>query len=267
MRITIVGSGTAVPEPGRVCSGYHVAVNSTRLLLDVGPGVVHHMARFGINWKRLTHLALTHFHNDHVGDLPYLLFALRWGMTPPRSAPLLLAGPPGTRELMNRLGAAFGSHVEAPDFPVRVHEMDDGDALDLGGGARLLACRTRHTDASLAYRVESPNGTLAYTGDTGADPELARFAAGAEVLIAECSLPDDEAQDIHMTPGRLADFARTAQPGRLVVVHMYPQLAGIDVPALLKDHGWTGETVCARDGMKLRIGASAGSLDDLTVPG
>lgn len=267
MRITIVGSGTAVPEPDRACSAYHVAVNSTRLLLDVGPGSVHHMARFGINWKRLTHVALTHFHNDHIGDLPYLLFALRWGMTPPRSAPLQLLGPPGTRELLDRLGAAFGSHVAAPDFPLQIHEMDDGDALDLGGGARLAACRTRHTDASLAFRVETYDGTLAYTGDTGVDPDLARFVSGADVLIAECSLPEEEAMDPHMTPARLADLARTAQPGRLVVVHVYPQLTGADWPALLKDHGWRGETVRGRDGMKLRIGASADSLDDSAVPG
>ncbi|MEJ2678359.1 MAG: ribonuclease Z, partial [Gemmatimonadota bacterium] len=253
MRITIEGSGTAAPEPDRVCSAYHVAVNGTRLLLDVGPGAVHHMARFGINWKRLSHVALTHFHNDHVGDLPYLLFAMHWGMVPPRTAPLQLAGPPGTRDLLERMGKAFGTHVQAPDFPLQVHELDDGDALDLGGGARLLACRTRHTDASLAYRVETPDGTLAYTGDTGADPDLSRFVAGAEVLIAECSLPDDEAMDSHMTPGRLADLARTAQPNRLVAVHMYPQLAAVDLATLLKDHGWNGETVAARDGMKLRI--------------
>jgi ribonuclease BN (tRNA processing enzyme) len=225
------------------------------------------MARFGINWQRLTHVALTHFHNDHVGDLPYLLFALRWGMLPPRAAPLHLAGPPGTRELLDRLGVAFGSHVQTPDFPLDVHEMADGDALDLGGGARLLACRTRHADASLAYRVESGDGTLAYTGDTGVDPDLARFAGGADVLIAECSLPDDEAMDPHMTPARLADLARAAQPGRLVVVHVYPQLAGVDLVALLQKHGWAGATVRAEDGMKLRIGTSADSLDDSAMPG
>ncbi|HKJ92128.1 MAG TPA: ribonuclease Z [Longimicrobiales bacterium] len=267
MRLTIVGSGTAAPEPDRVCSSYHVAVNGVRLLLDVGPGAVHHMARFGIDWKRLSHVALTHFHNDHTGDLPTLLFALRWGMLPPRYQPLHLAGPPGTRDLITRMGAAFGSHVDMPDFPVHVHEMEDGDTLELHDGARLRALRTRHTDASLAFRVEAPDATLAYTGDTGPDPDLAAFVAGADTLVAECSLPDDEAQDGHMTPSRLAHLAHAAQPGRLVVVHVYPQLAGVDLAVALRDRGWAGETVRAHDGMKLNVGSAPGLLDDSGVSG
>ncbi len=254
MRLTVLGSGTAAPEADRVCSAYLVEAGATRLLLDCGPGAVHHAARFGAEWAAITHVALTHFHNDHVGDLPYLFFAWSWGRAEPRSAPLTVLGPTGTRALLAGMGRLFGSHVAKPPFRVEVLEVGHGDAVELGD-TRVRVHRTPHTDQSVAYRVEA-DGAVGYTGDTEHDAALAAFFAGVDLLIAECSLPDDEAVAGHLTPSGLAELARRARPGRLVVTHVYPQLARLDVAGLLADAGWDGVAVRARDGLVLETEAS-----------
>src|SRR3990172_11088705 len=118
MQITCVGTGTAVPERDRACSGYWVAAGDARLLVDCGPGVVHSLARLGVSWSDLTHLVLSHFHNDHIGDVPFLFFALHYGVTEPRRTPLMVIGPSGTKQLFGRLGRAFGSHIRRPAFAV-----------------------------------------------------------------------------------------------------------------------------------------------------
>ena len=77
MRLTTIGTGTAAPSRGRVQSGHLVEAGAVRLLMDCGSGVASRMADLGVQWQTITHLAITHFHADHVVDLPTLLYAWR----------------------------------------------------------------------------------------------------------------------------------------------------------------------------------------------
>jgi ribonuclease BN (tRNA processing enzyme) len=250
MKLTCVGTGTAAPEADRACSGYWVEAGGSRLLLDCGPGVVHSLARLGLDWPRVTHLLLTHFHNDHVGDVPFLFFALHYGVAEARRAPLTVIGPVGTKQLFDRLGAAFGRHVSRPRFGVSFRELPGGGDVALPD-LRVRAHATPHTPGSLAFRVEQGGAAFGYTGDTGASEALAAFMRGVDVLVAECSLPDDAAMDAHLTPARLARIAAAARPGVLVPTHVFPQLGREGLPEALRRAGWEGKTVVAHDGTTL----------------
>jgi ribonuclease BN (tRNA processing enzyme) len=263
MPLIAIGTSTVVPAADRVCACLYVEHSGVRLLLDCGPGAAHHLARFGVPWPTLTHVALTHFHTDHVGGLPALFFALRHALEAPRTAPLGVIGPRGTRRLFQRLADALGEYLVEPGFPLRFVELDAGDeggagdvACDLPGGLRLRARATRHTEASLAYRLDDAAGAglLGYTGDTGPDPSLGDFMAGVHTLVAECSLPDDRAMDTHLTPSSLAAIARRAAPRRLIATHIYPALLQQDVARLIRAAGWDGEVVVAEDGMRWDVG-------------
>lgn len=275
MELTVVGSGTVVPSAERVCSSYFVDAGDARVLLDCGPGTVHHLARFGLPWSRLTHVVVSHFHTDHVGDLPMLLFALKHGLRPRREGPLELVGPPGFRALVGRLAQAFGPYVLDPGFPLRVVEapagspaafpdapvaettlLEDDAGLwtapgrELAPGLRLRCARTPHTDRSVAWRLDGGR-SIGYTGDTGYADDVADFLTGVDLLVAECSLPDEEALDTHLTPSRAARLASRAEPGRLLLTHVYPQLAGRDLPALVRAAGWEGDVAVATDGLRV----------------
>lgn len=252
MKLTVVGSGTAAPEPERVCSGYLVEHEDTRLLLDCGPGVVHHLARFGLPWPTLDHLFITHFHNDHIGDLPMLLFAMKHALRPSRTRPLSIWAPRGIRERLRGMEAGLGRHVADPGFPLVIREVGPGDDLAVGGVVVRVG-KAPHTEESLCFRLEAAGATLGYTGDTGPSEEVARFLAGADLLIAECSVPDGVEMETHLTPSRLARMATLAGPGRLVVTHVYPELDARDVPSLLRAAGWEGATIRARDGLSLAV--------------
>jgi ribonuclease BN (tRNA processing enzyme) len=253
VELTVVGSGTAAPEAERVCAAFWVETASARILLDCGPGAVHHMARFGLTWPELDHLLISHFHNDHIGDIPALMFALKWGVERRRTAPLTVWGPAGLTDRLARLEHAFGDHVTDPGFPVEVRELDGGASGTLDDDVAFDCARTPHTDASLAYRLAAGGAVLGYTGDTGPSPELGEFLRGVDLLVAECAVPDDEAMDTHLTPTSLADMARIAAPGRLLVTHVYPRLARQDLVGLLRAAGWSGETLVAEDGLRIRV--------------
>jgi ribonuclease BN (tRNA processing enzyme) len=249
--VRVVGCGTATPDADRVASGFFIETSGLKLLLDCGPGVVHHMARFGLPWQSITHLLITHFHNDHIGDVPALFFAWKWGMLPPRSTPLHILAPKGMHTRLKHMGHAMGEHMQNPGFPIDVDESTGEDAWLLHDVVHVRTLRTPHTPESIAFRLDGPDGSIGYTGDTGYSEQLAVFMSRVDLLIIECSLPDDLAMDAHLTPNRAARMAQQANPGALVVTHVYPQLDRETLPDLLRAAGWTGDTVVAHDGMSI----------------
>ena len=253
MELTVVGSGTAAPEPDRAAACYMVHLAPSTILLDCGPGALHSMARFGLPWQHISHLCISHFHTDHVGDVPALLFALKYGQLPPREQPLVVYGPKGLRRFFRKLAAAFGEYIEDPGFPLELVELKPGTRLALNDVAHISAAPTPHTGASVAYRIERAERALGYTGDTGLHVDVGAFLQSLDLLIAECSLPDDLAMDTHLTPARLAALARVALPRRILVTHVYPQLDRRDIIDLVRKQGWDGEMVIAEDGMKIEI--------------
>jgi len=254
MRLTILGSGTLLPDPMHQSPAHFLEFGDVRLLLDCGSGALHGMARERLWWRGLSHLLVTHFHTDHVGDLAPILFALEHGVRPQREEPLVLLGPRGLREHLEALGRAHGGYVTDPGFPVDVIELAGGDQYaDAGGRFILRTHGTPHTDVSLAVRVETPSGAVGYTGDTGPSAALVAFLTGVNVLIAECSLADPVALDTHLSPRSLAELARAAAPELLLVTHFYPPLRPHQLPELIRRAGYKGALFVANDGTAVEV--------------
>ena len=252
--LIVAGCGTVVPEGDRAASSYWVSMAGARVLFDCGPGAVQALARLELPWHGLTDLVLSHFHADHVGALPGLFFAFRHGLEAPRTRPLHVWGPAGTRRFLERLAGAYGAFVLDPGFPVRIEEVAPGKARALPGGALLEAHKTPHTGESVAWRLDGPAAGFGYSGDTGPSAELGPFMRGVGALVCECSLDDAEATDNHLSPGRVAAVAAAARPGRLVLTHVYPHFRRRnDVARLVAEAGYKGETCLAREGLRVTL--------------
>ena len=232
--LTALGTGTIALTPKRVRAGYLVETGDVRLLMDCGSGVTQRLAELEIPWMMITHVAITHFHIDHIGDLASLIFAWRYGSLPPRAAPIEIIGPVGTQSLLERIAAAYGQWVLAPGFPVTVRELAPGDIVALSGDVALSCRKVPHTDESIAYSVKSGAARIVYSGDTGYDESVADWAAGSDLLLCECSLPAQMAIPEHLTPEQCAGLALRARPGLLALTHLYPPLDRVDVLALVR---------------------------------
>jgi ribonuclease Z len=255
-RLVVVGSGTVVPEGDRSGSSFFYEAGSARVLIDCGPAAVQSMARLRVPWQDLTDVVLTHFHTDHVGDLPALFFSLTYGLMPDtRETPLDVWGPPGVTGVFAGLEAALGDYFTNPGFTVRVHEVGPGAEVRLEGGPFLRTHKTPHTPESQAVILDHGTGRIGYTGDSGPSTTLGGFLAGLTALACECSLPDHLVGDNHLSPASVARIAGEARPDVLLLTHIYPQFReASDVPGLVREAGYHGNIEVARDGLVVPLG-------------
>jgi len=252
MRLTTLGTGTVALTAERACAGHHLVAGDVRLLMDVGSGVCLRLAREGIAWGEITHVAFTHFHTDHIGDYATLVQAWRYGQLPPRSAPLTVIGPTGTADLLQRIATMHGDWVLDPGFPLHVVELAPGASHDLGDGVVISATKVPHTDESVALSVTRGGRRVVYSGDTAYDPMVAEWARGADLLLLECSLPEEMAVPSHLTPAQCGAIAAAALPRHLVLTHFYPPVERTDVRAIIAAH-YAGPVTLAADGSTFEI--------------
>lgn len=252
MNLTVLGSGTVVPDGQRNSSGYFLQAGSVRMMLDCGAGTVHALARYGLPWKAMTHLFLSHFHVDHIGELPALMFAFRWGMREQRAEQMRIIGPRGLDRVIEKLDEALGPRLFEPRFPLIVEMLDPGDLIYAVEDCALSVFKTPHTEESLAMRIEQGGNTICYTGDTPYCNELAGFFSGADLLVSECSYEEPKPGSIHLSVDEVARLAAESDAKRLLVTHFY---FDVDEGLLTRRiaQSYKGEILIGRDGMNVSI--------------
>jgi ribonuclease BN (tRNA processing enzyme) len=244
MRVTILGSGDAFGAGGRFHSAYLTEVEGATFLLDCGPSILQSAKQVSWDLGKLDAVLLTHLHGDHFGGVPFLFMEYKYET--PRSRPLAIYGPEGTRRRIELLFSALyeKSASEPLPFPVEYHELTPGQAVRLGE-AEVTAVPVHHVPelTAFGYRVQVQGRTFLYSGDTAWTEELASYASGVDLFVCECSTFETRL-DIHVSYPEIAARARDLGCRRLVLSHL-----GSEPLARL------GELTleCARDGMTLDL--------------
>lgn len=246
MRVTFLGTGSAMPTPDRVQTGLLLAEGDHRLLLDCGSGILHRLAGTGTGYEGIDALLLSHHHLDHVADCLPLLKA-RWLAGSPS---LEIAGPPGTADLVDGL---LGVHGYLKDrFDLTIRDVEGGPVSIAGFEARTL--ETRHSMAGYAYRFDGADGSFTFSGDSEAFDDLAAFADGSTVFAVDCSFPDDVDVSNHPTPSELGETLAGYEYGRVVLTHLYPHTDGAHSEMLASiGQRYDGKVSFAHDGLTVEI--------------
>jgi ribonuclease BN (tRNA processing enzyme) len=252
MKLTILGSGTAQPSSDRNSAGYVVEANGMKLLLDCGAGTLHALAKYEIQWQRLTHIFVSHFHVDHVGELASLLFAFRYALTEDRHESLTLIAHQGIERVLTGLKVAFGEKIFNLKFPFRVMAVEPKKSLTINNQIRLEFAKTPHTDESLAIRITENQQSISYTGDTGFSPDLIRFFGQTDVLISECSFEESDAKGRHLSIDEVARLAQAAKVKRLIATHFYFSMGDEALINQLRRE-YSGEIFVGKDGLQIEI--------------
>ena len=256
MKLTVLGSGSAMAVPDRAQAGYLLDDGDRSLLVDCGSGVLQRLAGTETGYEGVSTVLLTHHHLDHVSALLPLMKA-RWLAGEEH---LEVVGPSGTKSLVDGL--------------LDVHDYLDG-RIDLAirevsaarpftaAGFDVAARETRHSMDGFAYRFAPPgtdgldpsDGPLTLSGDTEAFGGMAAFADGSDVLVHDCSFPDGVDVSNHPTPTQLGESLAGTDIGTVYLSHLYPHTGGREreMARSVREAGFDGDVEVASDGLRVEV--------------
>lgn len=251
VKFTVLGSGTLIPVPDRGNSGYFLQSGNTGILIDGGSGALRKMADFDLDYLDIDGICYSHLHPDHTFDLIPLLFALKHDPRAEKRSVLKITAPIGFKHYFKSLMDIYEEWVMPEDLDVEIEEISRGSSsID---NISFQCGHTEHTEQSITYRFsDGDGGDLFYSGDTDYCEELLSSASEVDLMILECSFPDDDKRPGHLTPMECGKIAAKTECGRLVLTHFYPHIIGTDIISSVEKH-FDGPVDLAYDGMELQI--------------
>lgn len=207
------------------------------------------MLQGGVDYLNLDAIILTHLHPDHVSDLLPFLFACKYSLAP-RTKDLFLLGGKGLREYYEGLKALYGHWVKAETYKLHLQEAPRGKRSLFEFSLTTLPLP--HTRSSIGLRFEVEGKVLCLSGDTDYCEDLVELSRGADLLVLECSFPDDKKVEGHLTPGLCGRVAREAGAKRLLLTHLYPPCDQVDLVSQCRKE-YDGEIIVAEDMLSLKL--------------
>jgi ribonuclease BN (tRNA processing enzyme) len=201
-----------------------IEASGTVILLDCGASAMVGLKARQVDLNAIDGVILSHLHGDHFGALPFLL--LDWQFHLRRDRPLVIAGPPGTRERLDAALEVFfpRSSRNTWRFPLEVIEVTPGVPDEVLGFAIRTAEVVHFSGTpSTAVRIGRGGKVLSYSGDTEWTDALIPIADGADLLIVECY---DRSRDLpgHMNFERLKQNRAALRAGSIMLTHMNPTM-------------------------------------------
>jgi ribonuclease BN (tRNA processing enzyme) len=218
------------------------------ILLDAGTGIFR--ARELLMTSQLD-IFLTHAHLDHCIGLTFLFDVLyEKGV----QRVVVHGEADKLRAVREHLFAELLFPVPPP-FDFRPLEGNVAIAQD----GQLKHFQIEHPGGSVGFRLDWPGRSLAYVTDTTATSESAyiEHVRGADVLVHECYFPDGWSEwaiktgHSHTTP--VAELARSAGVGRLILVHVNPMDESPDPIGLETARAIFPETIIAQDMLEIEF--------------
>lgn len=265
MKLTILGAGTCVSQFPGIKNQYPPAFllswDGGKILFDCSEGVRFRLEQAHEEYTDITHIALSHPHPDHCALVHYIQSVYVKGMWDEekfKRKSLQIYCPDFIAEhfpdLWNfHLPELQGSHYKWPELIFWGMSKPTNSRQEIGNAvleARPVYHGFGKVDA-LAYRIETPEGIFAYSGDTGISPGLLEVAKGADIFVCEASSRIGNEKNAteygHLNPRQAAEVAKEAGVKKLILFH-YSGLDS-DEAMLAEVHrtNFSGEVVLGKD--------------------
>lgn len=281
-RVTLLGTGTPVPQPDRFGPATLVEAGGHVMLFDAGRAATIRLFQLGMPLSRVSPLFLTHFHSDHTVGIPDVwLSGWLGGPWARRITPFEVIGPTGTKELMANLERAYAADIKtrmadekygAEGIKVIADEFAAGGVVYDKDGVRVTAFEVDHGDEikpAYGYRIDFKGRSAVISGDTRFNQNVIKFGTGSDLLIHEVAavrpelLKDKQVERVmahHTSPQEAGTVFSRAAPKLAVYTHLVllarPEVKALTTEELIAQtrETYQGPLVVGEDLMTFEIG-------------
>jgi ribonuclease Z len=240
MRVTLLGTGSPLPDPNRAGPSTLVQAEGTTLLFDCGRAVLMRLAGAMVPVTSIDAVLLTHLHSDHITDLNDII-TTHWIMHQGPKA-LKIYGPRTTGAVVERIMASLAHDVKyrmdhhgdlTYEPEVVVVEVEPGHVFTVGA-AVVRVGRTDHqpVEPTVGYRIEQGGKSVVIAGDSIPCAGLDELCADADAYVQTAIRADivrqipnariQEILDYHSSVEQAADTAQRCRVGALILTHYVP---------------------------------------------
>ena len=257
MKLTILGSGTAAPRLNRNMAGYLLEIKNKKLLFDSGPGTIRQLLKLKVNLLDIDNIFYTHLHNDHISDLPAIIWSNNYGTY--RKKSFNIYGPKDFKKYFKVLMTKILKPAELI-YKINAKELKNNSILKIplnkkinkNNFIKMKIRKVKHSAEAIAYRIEYKNKILVYSGDLGYCNSIIKLAKNADLLILDCAYPDNKTKPEHLTPSLCGKIATKANAKNLVLTHFYPEADKVDVIKQCRKT-FNGKIIKAKDFLSINI--------------
>ncbi len=251
MKLTILGSGSAINTPTRNSPGYFLAIGKDKILIDCGSGTLGQLVRAKIDYYNLDYIFISHSHADHLTDLMGILQSIRIQREHynKQNKRLTIVGYQGfKRDYRYLCKVMYRRYLQ--DRSTKIVEMKN-NTIRFGKWS-VKSMLVKHTKVPCnAYRFNATK-SLVYSADCDYNENLVKICQKADLAILDCALPIHKKVEVHMSPKECGLVATKAQVKKIVLTHFYPVAEKYDFKKQAQKY-YKGLIVVAKDLMKINI--------------
>lgn len=287
LRITLCGTSSPLPAPGRAQACVAVETPDHLYIIDAGSGSAATAQLSGIPLGKLRGILLTHYHSDHISDIgDFNLNSWVAG----RPAPLQVIGPEGVDRIVEGLNITYeldrgyrvahhGAELLDPELGIlQSRTIEEGVIMD-EDGMKITAFEVSHPpiEPAYGYRLDYGGRSLVISGDSLVTKKIVELSDGADVVIHDAMALQlvqgaeamsrragntriatvlHDIQDYHATSTDLARLVTEAEIGQLALYHLVPAPRNAMANAAFKA-GLPDGALITEDGMVISLPANS----------
>lgn len=253
LKITLCGTSSPIPAPGRAQACVAVETPEHLYIVDAGSGSAATANLSGVPMGKLRGILITHFHSDHISDIgDFNLNSWVAG----RPEPLQIIGPRGVDRIVDGFNMAYeldrgyrvahhGAELLNPELgTLQSKTIEEGVVVDQDG-LRITAFEVSHPpiEPAFGYRLDYGGRSVVISGDSLVTNKIVEISNGADVVLHDAMSLQlvrgaagmarttgnprlatvlQDIQDYHATTEDLNRLSSEAEIGQLALYHLVP---------------------------------------------
>lgn len=253
LKITLCGTSSPIPAPGRAQACVAVETPEHLYIVDAGSGSAATANLSAVPMGKLRGILITHFHSDHISDIgDFNLTSWVAG----RPEPLQIIGPSGVERIVDGFNMAYeldrgyrvahhGAELLNPELGIlQSKSIGEGVIVDQDG-LRITAFEVSHPpiEPAFGYRLDYGGRSVVISGDSLVTDKIVEISNGADVVLHDAMSLQlvrgaegmarttgntrlatvlQDIQDYHATTEDLNRLNSEAEIGQLALYHLVP---------------------------------------------